>query len=262
MTRIQTEAIPLRLVRYSDSSQVVSLLTEEAGAVRAIAKGAWTRKGGAVDHLRIYRATVSPRRSGALAHLNDWLCIEPLAGLRRSLELFIAGSYKIEIASFLAPEGMHGTGIYRIVRDSLVALDRGADPRANTLLFGVRMLALSGFQPSFEGCGRCGRPVPLRGRVVFGDGNLWCDRHRPQHAQIYAGAALALLQSIPVAGGPERNGSRYPPHLLAEAQEFLDDRFREMSERDLRTMRYWKRWGTRARTAGTSGPGRSGPRIG
>ena len=262
MSRIQTEAIPLRAIRYSDTSQVVTLITAEAGTVRAIAKGAWTRKGGAVDHLRIYRTTVALSRSGALASLTDWLCTEPLAGLRRDLDRFIAASYKVEIVSFLAPEGVPVEPIYRLLRASLVALGDGAEPAANTLIFAARMLALSGFQPSLAGCGECGREVPLRGQVVFGEGNLWCKAHRHPHSRTYAGAALALLQSIPPAGTPERGDSRYPEHLLAEAQEFLDDRFREMTERDLRTMRYWKKWGSRARTARPKGRRPSEPRIG
>jgi DNA repair protein RecO (recombination protein O) len=243
--RILTEAIPLRTVRYSETSQIVSLLTPEIGTTRAIAKGAFRRKGGALDPLRIYRTAILAKRSGALATLTDWECRHPLAGLRRDFDRLLAGCYKAEIAGYLTPEGLEAGEIYGVVRESLRHLDGGGDPAVNTLVFSVRMLSLSGFQPSLEGCGRCRRPVPLRGDVIYGEGTLVCRRCGVGQAATYPGAALALVASLSSRGGAEGvEDARFPRHLVIQAQQFLDDRFREMTERELRTMRYWVRWGT------------------
>jgi DNA repair protein RecO (recombination protein O) len=238
--KIVTEAIPLRTVRYSETSQVVSLLTPEIGTVRAIAKGAFRRKGGALDPLRIYRVSVLTKISGALSTLTDWECRHPLPGLRRDLDRLLAACYKAEIAGYLAPEGVEASEVYPVVRESLVRLDAGAEPAVNTLLFSARMIRLSGFQPSLDVCGACGRAIPLRGQVACRGGTLICGRCPAEDARSYPGAALALLRSI---RGSPREEARYPPHLVVQAQQFLDDRFREMTERELRTMRYWKVWG-------------------
>lgn len=243
MPHIDTEGIPLRGIRYSETSQILTLLTRGHGAVRAIAKGAHRKKGGGVDLLRIYRVVLITKPSGALATLCEWECTDPLTLIRLELDRLLAAWYKTEVAEFLSPEGTMVGEIYEILRESLRELDDGAPVATNTLLFAGRMLRLSGYQPSLEKCGDCGKGVPLRGTVRYLGGTLLCDPCRGERAQSYPGAALALVRSLLASGTGDARSVRYPPHLLVGAQAFLDDRFREICERDLRTLRYWKRWG-------------------
>lgn len=244
MPHLKTEAIPLRVIRYSESSQILTLLSREAGTVSAIAKGAHRKRAGPLDLLQIYRTALITKRSGALATLCEWECLDPLYGIRRQLDRLFAAFFKAEVAGFLAPEGAAAEDVYDTVRDSLRDLARGADPAANTLLFSARMMHLSGYQPSLERCGGCGTDIPLRGTVHFGGGNLLCPSCRGEDARPYAGAAVALVRSLQGRAAAEARGARYPTRIARQAQGFLDDRFREITERDLRTVRYWRQWGS------------------
>ena len=244
MPHLVTEGIPLRGIRYSETSQILTLLTREGGTVRAIAKGAHRKKGGPVDTLQVYRLTLITKGSGALATLCEWDCLDPLPGLRRDLNRLLAAWYKAEVAAFLAPEGAAATDVYDGVRESLADLDRGADPAMNTLLFSGRMLRLSGHQPALQHCGGCQRTVPLRGHVHYSGGTLLCHACRGEDARTYPGAAVALVGSLLEAAPRDSRTVRYPPHLVVQAQAFLDDQFREITEKDLRIVRYWKRWGS------------------
>ncbi|MCZ6692232.1 MAG: DNA repair protein RecO [Planctomycetota bacterium] len=244
MPQIDTEGISLRAIRYSETSQIVTLLTREAGMVRVMGKGTFKKRQGPLDLLQVYRILLITKPSGALATLCEWECIDPLPGVRKTFEHLLAAWYKAEIAGFLAPEGEAFRVVYETVRDSLEDLDRGADPATNTLLFAGRMLGLSGYQPALDGCGTCGKPVPLRGTIHYEGGHLICRSCPKENSQRYGGSALALVRSLLSSAAADSTSVRYPPHLVIRAQEFLDDQFREITERDLRTVRYWKQWGS------------------
>ncbi|MFQ5491439.1 MAG: DNA repair protein RecO [Phycisphaerae bacterium] len=88
MTSIRDQGIVLRRLDFSESSQVLVLLTRDHGKVRVIAKGikrsTKTRFGTAIDLLDVGQVVLSVRapRQEALATLTEWDQSRSLLGLR------------------------------------------------------------------------------------------------------------------------------------------------------------------------------------
>ena len=105
---LRTEGICLRRVDYSNTSQVATFLTRDAGRVSLMAKGVkrapkkGVRRG--FDLACVYDLVFLPRRRGSLHLLSDRLLVEGFAGMRRSLERQLCGYYAAELVLNLTIE--------------------------------------------------------------------------------------------------------------------------------------------------------------
>src|SRR5689334_14785344 len=111
MALIQDRSICLRKVEYSETSQILLLLTREHGLVRVIAKGAHRRtKAGAskfdggADLLDIGNAVFTDRTDKDLATLCEWGLREGHLELRRSLRGMYLAQYAAELVALLFEE--------------------------------------------------------------------------------------------------------------------------------------------------------------
>src|SRR4051794_14160600 len=103
--------ICLRKVEYSETSQILTLLSREHGLFRAIAKGAHRRTkagaskfGGGLDLLEIGDAVFTHDPARDLATLTEWGLREGHLELRRDLRGLYLGLYAAELVSRLIEE--------------------------------------------------------------------------------------------------------------------------------------------------------------
>jgi DNA repair protein RecO (recombination protein O) len=90
------EAICLRQLEWSETSQVVTLFGRETGLARAVAKGARRERSaysGGVEVLTRGEMVIILKSSGAMATLTAWDLLDPLSRLRRSLRAHYAALY-------------------------------------------------------------------------------------------------------------------------------------------------------------------------
>ncbi|MEM9753277.1 MAG: DNA repair protein RecO [Planctomycetota bacterium] len=92
MPRFKDSAVCLRLVEYSESSQVVVLLTEQHGKVRGLAKGSRRlapssiqRFSGGIELLHRGQAVATTRPSSELAAITEWDLQDDAYHLRQNL---------------------------------------------------------------------------------------------------------------------------------------------------------------------------------
>lgn len=150
-TLFETDAIPVRISDFAESSAVVTLVTLDLGLVGALARGAKRiRNGflGPLDQGVLYRVRLG-RRGEGLLHLNSATVKEPFGALRRDPARFHAAGLVLEILADLIREGEPQPELFRLAAFTLKVLERAPKDRLAqaTTLFLVRAAALSGHLP-------------------------------------------------------------------------------------------------------------------
>lgn len=221
MPLVRDRCICLRITEYSETSQIVTLLSREHGLVRAIAKGAHrkTKAGagkfdGGMDYMEVGEAVFILDLAKDMATLTEWTLREGHLALRQSLRGIYLAMYAGElIARLLEQHDAHPELFDRVER----AIPELATVRREQefLAFELGLLNDLGYLAEFDRCIDCGRPPaegptaffsPTQGGVVCRD----CEQFYPERMSLDS-RLLRLIQGIlrlQRQGGPIRL-----PHL-------------------------------------------------
>jgi DNA repair protein RecO (recombination protein O) len=159
------EAVVLRLTEYSETSQVVTVLTRAGGQQRLIGKGLRrsTRKRISVglDLLEHGELAYLPARGTAdLGTLTEWVQRDAFAGLRAALAPLYSGLYFGELVTALTePDDPHPE-LFEALLAALRTLS-GAETAACgpiVVRFQLDLLSAIGLAPQFRMCVACQRP--------------------------------------------------------------------------------------------------------
>lgn len=182
MAIIQDDALSLRRIDYSETSQILAMYTRTYGQVRVIAKGikrsTKKRFAAGIDLLEIGRLVAS-RREGSesnLATLTEWKQVSGLIGLRDSLGRLYSAQYAGEITLALTEQWDPHPRIYEALRGLFESLCDSADVIGPLVDYQRVLLGDVGLIPIFESCVSCGRSVDGEGELYFSsrDGGLVC----------------------------------------------------------------------------------------
>ncbi len=199
MAAISDEAIVLRRLDYSETSQVLVFLTRAHGQRRLIAKGikrsTKTRFAAAIDMLERGRVLFYARSDGdrALGTLSEWRQAELYLGLRRELSRWYGGQYAAEITAALTEEADPHPELFDALAALLARLaELEADPAdkpdavARALVrYQQGLLTSIGLYPDLARCVPCGKPAPIGRGAYFsaGQGGLICRDCEPTVAE-------------------------------------------------------------------------------
>jgi DNA repair protein RecO (recombination protein O) len=222
--------ICLRKFEYSETSQVLTLLTRVHGIVRVMAKGAHRRtKAGAarfdggIDLLDVGQAVLIHDSARELDQLTEWKLTEGHLNLRRSLRGLYLALYAVELVCALFEAHDPHPELFDRLANLLTEL---SGPRAEEvfLAFELELLVLAGYAPQIDRCAGCGGAVsgtatawfsPARGGVVCRD----CESAHPDRLSL-DGRLLRLLAALatPVGNLPRLSRHQTDPlnRLLAE----------------------------------------------
>ncbi len=206
------EAICLRVIDFSETSQVVTLLGRQTGVMGLLAKGSRKiSKGGAfsfgapIDQLaRGEVVFISPRAgaTGELATLTAWNLLDHHRDLRRSLPAFYAGQIVCEILIALLSPHDPQIQLYDEVAAGVAALG-GAQSQRIFLSLAKTILTSTGFQPHLENCLVCKKPVRPGEPVQFcpRSGGACCINCPAQSKTLRVdGGVLLALARLPAPG--------------------------------------------------------------
>ncbi len=188
----------LRLTEYSESSQIVWLLTRDAGVVRLLGKGlrraSKTRAAVGLDLLEFGElAFAAARQAGRLGTLTEWVQRESFVGLRRELSHLYAGLYAAEaIVALTEPDDPHPLlfGAFAVLLERLsqqMPTEPERRPRAAAaalVSFQLGLLEAIGLQPELTQCVECGRAPAESAGAFFSStaGGLLCRDCEMHHA--------------------------------------------------------------------------------
>ncbi len=170
MSSEKATAIVLRVVEFSETSSVVTLLTREFGKVRALAKGARRPKGpfeSALDLLALCRIVFLRKSSDALDLLTEAKLERRFRPHGGSLSNLYAAYYVAELLSELTDDYDPHPELFDAAAQILAALASSDAVAPEVLRFELTALRVLGHMPSLDCCAECGQPVDAGGRVPF-----------------------------------------------------------------------------------------------
>lgn len=223
MPLIRDRCICLRVTEYSETSQIVTLLSRDYGVIRAIAKGAHrkTKAGagkfdGGMDFLEVGEAVFTHDPAKELATLTEWTLREGHLALRSDLRGIYLALYAGELVDRLLEQHDPHPELFDRLEATIPEL---ASPRREQafLAFELELLRELGILAELGRCVACGRP-PIDGT---GDGYFSsqmggvvcrnCESAVPDRLLI-DGRLLRLLQGM--LRLPRQSGSTLRlPHL-------------------------------------------------
>jgi DNA repair protein RecO (recombination protein O) len=194
MALIKDDAVILRRLDYSESSQVLAVFTRAHGKVRLIAKGikrsTKTRFATGIDLLDIGHMTFSARnvRQEALATLTEWVQSQAGAALRDALDRLLAAQYTAFAAAELTEDWDPHPALYDGICEALRSLAEGGGPVNTLLAFQRCLLQEIGSFPILDQCVGCQRPIPPQGGLYFSslDGGVLCRDCENARSEKYA----------------------------------------------------------------------------
>lgn len=206
MPPLKDQAIVLRHLDYSETSQVLACLTRLHGPRRLIAKGIKrsTKKGkpsAAIDLLEYGEMVfIDHGHSGeGLAILTEWQQTDAHLGLRDNLRAWYAGQYAAEITSAMTEEADPHPELFDALAGLLQALAAGSPPLISIVSYQCALLIAAGLWPDLDRCVMCNRPAPSgrAGYYAAVQGGLVCRQCEPQLAakQFVSSVTLDALRS-------------------------------------------------------------------
>jgi DNA repair protein RecO (recombination protein O) len=252
---LKTDALTLRAIDYSETSQVVWFFTREHGRVHLIAKGARrprSRFEGALEPL--VRGEIlfykKARRSAAdedgLEILKEFDPRDAYPGIRRELGRLYRGTYVLELLRELSMPDEPQPKLFDAAVATLETFAHGEARVLDAVLvaFELRALRESGFEPALDRCVECDLAESDEDSVRpawFGPlaGGFLCGRHRGQDAHALETSRTAL-RALAVLGAAERPRGRlvFGPELVREARRILDAFISHRLGKELRLPKY------------------------
>ena len=171
MALTRDRCICLRKHEYSETSQILTLLSRQHGLLRLIAKGAHRRtKAGAskfdggLDLLDLGEAVFSLRLEKDLATLCEWSLRDGHLELRANLRALYLGQYAAELVSLLVQEHDPHPNLFDRLEQTIAELAT-ARTEETFLAFQLDLFRETGYLPNLSACANCG--------AVFGERQTW-----------------------------------------------------------------------------------------
>ena len=231
MPLIKDEAVAIRRLDYSETSQVLVFFTRGHGKQRLIAKGikrgTKTRFATGIDLLERGRLVFSRRdaRGSGLGTLTEWRQEDIFTDLRGDLRWMYAGQYAAEVVDAATEDNDAAPALYDALVSTLQSLARQGPPAL--VWFQRRLLEEIGLMPDLSRCVVCGRRWSGQSRPFFSarQGGLIClDCEGPlvEKRRVEPEAAAAL------------SADPIPDDVAPEAFDLLDYHLTESLGRSLR----------------------------
>ena len=200
---VQTEALVLKTVDFSETSLVLTLFSRDCGKIRALAKGGRRIKGpfeSALDLMSHVLVTYIPKRGDALDLLTESKLVRRFRPTQANFGGMYAGFYLIELLNEMTIEQEPMPELFDVAVDALSQLIDGKAVMPVLMRFEWQLLELAGHFPLLDGCVLCGDEIDLsQSRIAFGhlDGGVVCPRCRvgaKQVSMITPGLVRAIEQ--------------------------------------------------------------------
>lgn len=173
---INSEAFLIRKIPYGDADYVLTLFTRDYGKIAGFAKHARKsrkRFGGRLEPFIQFRVRMKDK-SRDMYFIEDADTIRVYHSFMENIELFLWGSFMLESLDALLPKDSPNEELFEILVNALRELDEGMSVLPVVLEFQLRILSASGYEPNFEMCSVCDKPVEGEARFSVERGGVVC----------------------------------------------------------------------------------------
>lgn len=246
MPRFKDQAICIRHFDWSETSQIVALLTEQHGKIRAVAKGAKRtspssvqRYSGGIELLTLGQAVGLIKSSTDLANLTEWDLQEPFWHLRRNLEAQRLSLYAADLVNALLAERDAHPVTFHALRKLLTDLAMPEARQMALLRFQWTLLDDSGYRPELDRDVQRDTPLAAARSYTFDAtaGGLTVEPGDERNSWKVRSETIALLKRIAAAGHDVQVGDENP-EAVRRANRLLCVYARAIIDRQLPTMAF------------------------
>ena len=156
MSIYRESGIVLRTMRLGEADNIVTIVTDGRGKVRAVAKGVRKTKsrfGGRLEPLSHIALQLYEGRS--LDTITQVETLEQFRSIREDLDRLAQATTMLEAADALVQEGHEDRRLYQMLLGALRTLDATPSPLVVPAFF-WKLLAHVGFRPLLDQCATCG----------------------------------------------------------------------------------------------------------
>ena len=202
MGLVDTQAIVLQTYKLADADKIVLFMTEKAGLVRGVARGARRLKskfGASLEPFTLIQMSYFEKETRELVTIRGAEIIKSYFDASRSPEAFGGLVYLLELVKEFAPPHHADEKLFKMLRACVDYLAQSpTESRAVSAYSELWTLKLTGYLPELKACGICGTSLgeSFRGqRYISHEGVLWCHGCRKGGAQPITAEAHELLSS-------------------------------------------------------------------
>ena len=151
------EGIVIKAKAYGESNKIVTLMTEEAGKVACMARGAKkpTSRLAGITQPFMHGSFLVQRTTG-MGTLQQGEHYSAMRTLQTDIVATAYASYIVELIDKLVEEGKPEPFAFQVLKQALLAIEEGHDPEAIALFVDWKMLPFAGVQPILHACAGCG----------------------------------------------------------------------------------------------------------
>lgn len=236
---LKVEAVIVRHSDWGEADRLLVLFTQQAGKLRAIAKGARRLRSRKAGHLEPFT-----QASLLLAQGRDWWVVtqaqtvQAYQKLREDLERTALASYIMELIDRLTVEGGEQPRLFNLVVNTLQRIDQEADPFVAVRFFEMNLLELVGFRPELHICTNCGEKIEAVNQYLSAElGGAVCPRcgQTASAARPISVEALRFLRHYQRSTYEIAMRGQPPPNIRAELEGVMQAYFAYILERGLNT---------------------------
>jgi DNA repair protein RecO (recombination protein O) len=157
MTLFRDRGMVLRTIRLGEADRIVTLMTEQHGKVRAVAKGVrrTTSKFGSRLEPLSHVALLGWQGRGDLDIINQAEVLDTNRVVREDLDRMTAAMAMLEVVDQVAQERHGNAPLYEMLVGAIAALSERNSPMVTPAFF-LKVLALEGSAPVLDECVSCG----------------------------------------------------------------------------------------------------------
>jgi len=239
---LRSQAIVLRTMPLGEADKLVTMLTREAGKVKAVARGSRKTKSK-------FSALVEPLTLGSfLLHAGKTFytfiqgeLLKSYTGLQHDLERFVHAQYFCEICDRCLPEGEPAEAVFHLLLTALETLEVDPHPARVARCFELNLLEELGLKPALDACRICGKSGgPFRFDPL--EGGLVCaECPRPASSFPVSAASLAVMKRLLAYGFQKLSVCLLSPQSQSEIHQVCLGLFQHIFDvRSLRSLQFLK----------------------
>ncbi|HHX73463.1 MAG TPA: DNA repair protein RecO [Firmicutes bacterium] len=220
MKELRSHALVLRTMPLGEADKLLTLLTREAGKVKAVARGSRKTKSK-------FSALTEPLTLGSyLLHAGKTFytfiqgeLLKSYTGLQYDLERLAYAQYFCEICDRCLPEGEPSETVFHLLLTALEALEADPRPARVARCFELNLLEELGLKPALDACRVCGNTAgPFRFDPHAG--SLVCTAcPRPADSLPVNAASLAVMRRLLAYGFQKLSVCLLSPQSQAEIHQ-------------------------------------------
>lgn len=238
------EGVVIRRRDFGEADRLVTLLTDDYGKIRALAKGTRRTKSRLGGHLEPYaRTNLLIARGRNLDIITQAQIRDSMTRLRSDERSILYAAHWAELADQLMVEGQENRFAYGALVRALTSLELVREPDITSRICEWEFLSAAGFQPELFSCISCSRTIePGENGLQVDAGGVVCPRCHALDplSRGISNDALRVLRAIGRGDGEVLYTRALGSRLKREVEDVLITYLRGVVERELHAYRILK----------------------